>query len=1116
MRTQVFSLTCIHQLLRCLAAILALGWVAEYDIATAEQPLANTFHSDGRDTPKLVFVPAGKEPVAKGRLEADHFLQTRQVEFKLPADLSNLELVSARESLLGTHYRYRQMLNGLPVEGAELVVSIRRDSGGVYQAYNNTWPVAAAPAAPKAMIGDDGALDAAWNHLRVHGKLLGGLRSQLVYLPENGGFQLIYKTLVATEAPFGYWEHRIDAMTGAVVAARDTAVDLTKTPGRLPDFGAYGGPVWSRSEAVNQWKLVGAAGAAGAVSPAAVQKTTVDGSAQVFDPDPRTTLANAALVDSSPASAFTAAYFTRTLRDISFTSPTYSLVGPWVQIVDFEAPNTAPSTTTTGTWTAPRGNNAFNDAMTYFHIDQNQRYLQSLGYTGATGIQYGSIQADSDGLSGADNSHYIPSANQLAFGHGGVDDNEDADVILHEYGHAITYNIISSWGGGDTGAIGEGFGDYWGASYSSTTTNGATFHPAWAFSWDGHSADSWPGRSLDLTNLTYDPSHTYVAHETISGIANYSDQLWGTPLFQAFLTLRGLGYPRVDIDKIIIESYFGVGGNPTMRDMATATVNAAKLLFPSGPHASTFFSKFAAQNILTSDPTAFTASSAGATQINLSWVKNLSNDNVLLAWNTSNTFGTPSGSYTAGNAIAGGGTVLYNGSGTSLPHTGLSAGTTYYYKAWSALARPTYSTGVTCSAVAGESLVFAEGFENGGSIPTGWTQAYVSGSLNWVFRAGSVSGNPSGAYGGGYNACLYDSTAADTITKLITPAINFGTNLLNTKLTFWHCMPLWSSDQDQLKVYYRTSAGGSWTLLASYISSVSTWTLQTITLPNPNSTTYLAFEGNAKYGYGVCIDDVRVTGIDAVPPTVTINQAAAQADPAIGSPINFTVVFSEAVADFATGDVTITGTAPGAPAATVTGSGTTYNVAVSGMTSEGTVIASLAPGVAHDAAGNASAASTSSDNTVTYALSRLQSWRDQYFGNILSAGNAADTADPNNNGVVNLVEYALGGDPAGTTTGTAILPRATVGAGGHLRLALTRIPDRTGITLTVQGSNTMTGVWTDLARSSAGAPFTALIGGVTVTETGSGTTRAVTVDDLYSVTDPAHPRRFLRLRVTNP
>jgi hypothetical protein len=106
-------------------------------------------------------------------------------------------------------------------------------------------------------------------------------------------------------------------------------------------------------------------------------------------------------------------------------------------------------------------------------------------------------------------------------------------------------------------------------------------------------------------------------------------------------------------------------------------------------------------------------------------------------------------------------------------------------------------------------------------------------------------------------------------------------------------------------------------------------------------------------------------GDDTTPPTVTINQAAGQADPTSTSPVNFTVVFSEAVSDFATGDVTLSGTA-GATTATVTGSGTTYNVAVSNMTGSGTVIASIAAGVAHDAANNANTASTSTDNTITY------------------------------------------------------------------------------------------------------------------------------------------------------
>jgi hypothetical protein len=102
-----------------------------------------------------------------------------------------------------------------------------------------------------------------------------------------------------------------------------------------------------------------------------------------------------------------------------------------------------------------------------------------------------------------------------------------------------------------------------------------------------------------------------------------------------------------------------------------------------------------------------------------------------------------------------------------------------------------------------------------------------------------------------------------------------------------------------------------------------------------------------------------------VPVPVTIDQAADQADPAVTSTINFTVVFNEPVSDFITGEVTLGGTA-GATTAIVTGSGTTYNVAVSGMTQPGTVIAMIGPGVAHDAMGNPNLASTTSDNIVSF------------------------------------------------------------------------------------------------------------------------------------------------------
>lgn len=101
-------------------------------------------------------------------------------------------------------------------------------------------------------------------------------------------------------------------------------------------------------------------------------------------------------------------------------------------------------------------------------------------------------------------------------------------------------------------------------------------------------------------------------------------------------------------------------------------------------------------------------------------------------------------------------------------------------------------------------------------------------------------------------------------------------------------------------------------------------------------------------------------GADTTPPTVAIAKATGQADPASGSPVNFTVTFSEVVTGFTSSDVSLAGsTAAGTLSAVVTGSGTTYNVAVSGMTGSGTVQATVPAGGATDAAGNPNTAAPS-------------------------------------------------------------------------------------------------------------------------------------------------------------
>jgi hypothetical protein len=91
---------------------------------------------------------------------------------------------------------------------------------------------------------------------------------------------------------------------------------------------------------------------------------------------------------------------------------------------------------------------------------------------------------------------------------------------------------------------------------------------------------------------------------------------------------------------------------------------------------------------------------------------------------------------------------------------------------------------------------------------------------------------------------------------------------------------------------------------------------------------------------------------DITAPVVTINEAAGQTDPTSNWTVGYTVVFSKPVTGFGNSGVTVGGTS-GANTAVVTDSGDhmTYNVVISGMTTSGTIIASVPAGAAYDAAG---------------------------------------------------------------------------------------------------------------------------------------------------------------------
>jgi hypothetical protein len=145
-----------------------------------------------------------------------------------------------------------------------------------------------------------------------------------------------------------------------------------------------------------------------------------------------------------------------------------------------------------------------------------------------------------------------------------------------------------------------------------------------------------------------------------------------------------------DVKNILISSVDTIDAkNPGFAGkIGSGRLNAYKALLATQPYL-----------LRLSNPAAFDAGAQGPDRIDLSWQKNASNDNVMVAWSSTPSFGTPAPgtAYSAGLAIPGGGQVIFNGDSTAWSHSGLSAVTTYFYKAWSVDASNNYSVGKTAS-----------------------------------------------------------------------------------------------------------------------------------------------------------------------------------------------------------------------------------------------------------------------------------------------------------------------------------------------------------------------------------------------------------------------------------
>ena len=151
---------------------------------------------------------------------------------------------------------------------------------------------------------------------------------------------------------------------------------------------------------------------------------------------------------------------------------------------------------------------------------------------------------------------------------------------------------------------------------------------------------------------------------------------------------------------------------------------------------------------------------------------------------------------------------------------------------------------------------------------------------------------------------------------------------------------------------------GAWTPVAA----TAPWTLYDA---DGTRTVYAQFRDNAgNVSDGMAFDTIT---LDRTGPTVTVEQAATQADPTDTVPIYFDVVFSEPVRDFTASDVSMGGNAGATATWTIlTSTPFRYQIRVDSVGVGGLIIPSIPAGVAFDMPGNPNQASTSVDNEVTF------------------------------------------------------------------------------------------------------------------------------------------------------
>jgi Zn-dependent metalloprotease len=221
-------------------------------------------------------------------------------------------------------------------------------------------------------------------------------------------------------------------------------------------------------------------------------------------------------------------------------------------------------------------NNYMHDWMYSLGFTESARNFQTNNF-GRGGIGNDPVKAEAQDGSGTDNANFATPPDgssgrmqqyifDLTFPF--RDSDLDGDVVLHEYGHGVSNRLIgngSGLGGVQSGAMGEGWSDYWACS---NYNDGVVAE---------YSVDSPTGIRRAPYTVPANPIHDSYADVGNSGFEVHDDgEIWCAALWDLNRTLG-----KTKTDKLVLDGMKNTVTSPSMVAARTGIITACQTDYPA-------------------------------------------------------------------------------------------------------------------------------------------------------------------------------------------------------------------------------------------------------------------------------------------------------------------------------------------------------------------------------------------------------------------------------------------------------------------------------------------------------------------------------------------------------